>query len=136
MFRTTHAAMIVTNHWHRNVPTAVLRCDGCACFQVKANGLLVFVPKYGIEGPVYFTGKASGIGGGGGNTAGAHGTAGACDDGDAAYILDEAKQTVSARYLTRLCACLWICGRLQSWVREHENKRHALCQDVGYFVQA
>lgn len=25
--------------------------------QVKANGLIVFVPKYGIEGPVYLTEK-------------------------------------------------------------------------------
>lgn len=28
-----------------------------AWLQVKANGLIVFVPKYGIEGPVYLTGK-------------------------------------------------------------------------------
>ena len=26
--------------------------------QVRANGLVVFVPKYGIEGPVYLTEKA------------------------------------------------------------------------------
>lgn len=25
------------------------------CLQVKANGLVVFVPKYGIEGPVYLS---------------------------------------------------------------------------------
>ena len=25
--------------------------------QVKANGLIVFVPKYGIEGPIYLTEK-------------------------------------------------------------------------------
>lgn len=41
---------------------------GCACMltvcagralllQVKQNGLVVFVPKYGIEGPVYLTPK-------------------------------------------------------------------------------
>jgi exosome complex exonuclease DIS3/RRP44 len=27
------------------------------CLQVKANGLIVFVPKYGIEGPIYLTEK-------------------------------------------------------------------------------
>ena len=27
--------------------------------QVRANGLIIFVPKYGIEGPVYLTKKAS-----------------------------------------------------------------------------
>ena len=26
--------------------------------QVRANGLVIFVPKYGIEGPVYLTEKA------------------------------------------------------------------------------
>ena len=32
--------------------------DSPAHAQVRANGLVVFVPKYGIEGPVYLTEKA------------------------------------------------------------------------------
>ena len=47
--------------------------------QVRANGLILFVPKYGIEGPVYLTGK----------------DAVAADAAE--YVLDEAKQTVSSR---------------------------------------
>jgi exosome complex exonuclease DIS3/RRP44 len=48
--------------------------------QVRANGLILFVPKYGIEGPVYLTGKDAPAG------------------ADASeYTLDEAKQTVTSR---------------------------------------
>ena len=32
------------------------RCCSCS-LQVKANGLVVFVPRYGIEGPVFLTDK-------------------------------------------------------------------------------
>lgn len=42
--------------------------------QVKANGLVVFVPKYGIEGPVYFYERGS--------------------EEASQYVLDEAAQTV------------------------------------------
>ena len=47
--------------------------------QVRANGLILFVPRYGIEGPVYLTGKD------------------ATAQDAAAYVLDEAKQTVTAQ---------------------------------------
>lgn len=42
--------------------------------QVKANGLVVFVPKYGIEGPVYFYERGS--------------------EEASQYVLDDAAQTV------------------------------------------
>ena len=38
---------------------AVTTQDGAAGAQVRANGLIIFVPKYGIEGPVYLTKKDS-----------------------------------------------------------------------------
>lgn len=44
--------------------------------QVRANGFIVFVPKYGIEGPVYLTEKRA--------------------DAEAAWTMDEAKQTVAS----------------------------------------
>lgn len=46
--------------------------------QVKANGLIVFVPKYGIEGPVYLTPKDNN------------------QPAEQQYILDEEKQCVVA----------------------------------------
>ncbi len=56
-------------------PSHLSRLDA----QVRANGLIIFVPKYGIEGPVYLVGKD------------------ASAEDAAAYQLDEAKQTVSSR---------------------------------------
>jgi exosome complex exonuclease DIS3/RRP44 len=62
--------------------------------QVKANGLVVFVPRYGIEGPVFLTDKD-------GNSL----APGAADEQQQQpqFVLDEDKQTVvaadgSARY--------------------------------------
>ena len=49
--------------------------------RVKANGLIVFVPKFGIEGPVFLGGKPGGEGEGGAAAA-------------AAFAFDEDKQTV------------------------------------------
>ncbi len=43
--------------------------------QVRANGFIVFVPKYGIEGPVYLVEKGA--------------------DAEAAWTMDEVKQTVA-----------------------------------------
>lgn len=57
----------------------VLICCGFKFAQVKANGLILFVPKYGIEGPVYLTGK----------------DAAAADVAE--FILDESKQTLTSR---------------------------------------
>lgn len=55
--------------------------------QVRANGLIVFVPKYGIEGPVYLDdGKPAAEGDGGSSS-----TAAAADG---AYVYDEEKQSV------------------------------------------
>ncbi len=54
--------------------------------QVKANGLLVFVPKYGIEGPVYLTSKAD-------NT----NQSATEDQSLVQFVLDEEKQTVQSR---------------------------------------
>lgn len=55
------------------------------CPQVKANGLVVFVPRYGIEGPVFLTDKD-------GNQA----AAGAADaeQQQQQFVLDEEKQCV------------------------------------------
>ncbi|KAG2423316.1 hypothetical protein HXX76_015463 [Chlamydomonas incerta] len=66
--------------------------------KVKANGLVVFVPKYGIEGPVYLAPKldknnaaapaaASGSAAGGGAASGS---------GSRQFLLDEEAQTVTA----------------------------------------
>ncbi|KAK9825185.1 hypothetical protein WJX81_004330 [Elliptochloris bilobata] len=67
--------------------------------KVRANGLIVFVPKYGIEGPVYLTerpvGAAPANGAARGPAHGATGTAGS--DACSNYILDEEKQTVTSQ---------------------------------------
>lgn len=62
--------------------------------QVRANGLIVFVPKYGIEGPVYLTEKPAGAA-----SAPAAAPAHAAHSADAApdYVLDEEKQTVTSK---------------------------------------
>ena len=68
--------------------------------RVKSNGLIVFVPKFGIEGPVFLsaatelkskTKKKSAVGsGGGGGVEDLDGEG----DGDGTYIFDEEKQIV------------------------------------------
>lgn len=80
--------------------------------QVRSNGLIVFVPKYGIEGPVYLddaaaTAAAAGAdGGSSGSGAGAGGSSGsgkarrgvgAAPPADSQYVYDEEKQTVHSR---------------------------------------
>ncbi|KAG2491107.1 hypothetical protein HYH03_010551 [Edaphochlamys debaryana] len=74
--------------------------------RVKANGLVVFVPKYGIEGPVYLTGKgadtaknnaaAAGLGAGGSGAVGAAGGAAGGSRAGPSFILDEEAQSVTA----------------------------------------
>ena len=54
--------------------------------QVRANGLIIFVPKFGIEGPVYLTAK--------GAPPAASGTA---TVGESDFLLDEEKQTVKSK---------------------------------------
>jgi exosome complex exonuclease DIS3/RRP44 len=66
--------------------------------QVKANGLVVFVPKYGIEGPVYLTSKAKeqqrqNVGASASGQKGVAGSEEAADE----YMLDEEKQTVVSK---------------------------------------
>jgi len=61
--------------------------------QVRANGVIVFVPKYGIEGPVYLTVRP----GGPGAPDAAPGRAAAPACAGAELVLDEEKQTVSSR---------------------------------------
>lgn len=52
--------------------------------QVKANGLVVFIPKYGIEGPVYLGPKAPG--------------SSDPNNAEAAnWVLDDEAQTVTAK---------------------------------------
>lgn len=78
--------------------------------KVKANGLIVFVPKYGIEGPVYLTpaeykgpalpggaGKARGKGGGSSSNNRVAEAEEAAGGGGGAYVLDEETQTVMSR---------------------------------------
>ncbi|KAJ9518542.1 hypothetical protein QJQ45_018546, partial [Haematococcus lacustris] len=64
--------------------------------KVKSNGLVVFVPKFGIEGPLYLTARSATDAN---NSAGAVATA--ARSGKAAvepeYVLDDEKQTVTAR---------------------------------------
>lgn len=55
---------------------------------MRANGFIVFVPKYGIEGPVYLTEKGA--------------------DAEAAWTMDEAKQTVTSTDGATRCGSLRI----------------------------
>ena len=57
--------------------------------QVRANGLIVFVPRYGIEGAVYLTPKEEGGGGGGGGKGGGQQQAGGQQQ---QFVLDEERQ--------------------------------------------
>ncbi len=67
--------------------------------QVKSNGLIVFVPKYGIEGPVYLTPPSSGKGARGSRDKKGNNKVGAAsaDGEDEAYILDEEAQAVTSK---------------------------------------
>lgn len=71
--------------------------------KVKANGLVVFVPRYGIEGAVFLTPKEDGKGGGskgGGGSGGGTGGSGAGGSGSGGqqqqFVLDEERQTVAS----------------------------------------
>jgi S1 domain len=54
------------------------------CVQVRTNGFIVFVPKYGIEGPVYLAEKGAAA--------------------DASWAMDEAKQLVTSPDNQTRCA--------------------------------
>lgn len=64
--------------------------------QVKANGLVVFVPRYGIEGPVFLTDNDGNALTGGGGGAAATAAAVGSDGVQQQFVLDEDKQTVVA----------------------------------------
>ncbi|KAI3428619.1 hypothetical protein D9Q98_007442 [Chlorella vulgaris] len=63
--------------------------------KVRANGLIVFVPKYGIEGPVYLDDDAAANGGADGG--GKKKKSAAAAAADSAYVYDEEKQTVRSK---------------------------------------
>jgi exoribonuclease R len=72
-----------------------------SALQVRANGLIVFVPKYGIEGPVYLEDSAAAAAAAdgpapasGGRKKGAPAAAAAADS---LYVYDEEKQTVRSK---------------------------------------
>jgi exosome complex exonuclease DIS3/RRP44 len=60
--------------------------------QVRTNGVVVFVPKYGIEGPVYLTQKAKD-----GTTGGPGAASKSKHNLEAEYMLDEEKQTIVSK---------------------------------------
>eukprot|EP00887_Chlorella_sp_A99_P004969 scaffold4.g4969.t1 len=63
---------------------------------VRSNGLIVFVPKYGIEGPVYLEGPSAAAGGGAGSaTQQQAGQKQQQEEGN--FIYDEEKQMVRSR---------------------------------------
>ncbi len=63
---------------------------------MRANGLVVFVPKYGIEGPVYLTEK--GRAGAAARTGGVPSAAAAhAEAQEEEFVLDEEKQSVASR---------------------------------------
>jgi exosome complex exonuclease DIS3/RRP44 len=66
--------------------------------KVRANGLVVFVPRYGIEGAVYLTSKdgAAAGGGGGGGGGAAQQQQQQQQQPAVAFVLDEERQTVAA----------------------------------------
>ena len=74
-----------------------------SALQVRANGLIVFVPKYGIEGPVYLEDSAAAAAAAdgpapasGGRKKGAPAPAAAAA-ADSLYVYDEEKQTVRSK---------------------------------------
>lgn len=80
-----------------NTPVAICTLDPRPCnprVQVRPSSLIVFVPKYGIEGPVFLEDEAA--------AAAASGRAAAGSAVDSAYIYDEDKQV--------WCACVCVAG--------------------------
>lgn len=82
--------------------------------QVRANGLIIFVPKYGIEGPVYLTKHKKDASAAQGSFSGSHQTAAASVastsqsskqhpdtqqglDQEEEFVLDEEKQMILSR---------------------------------------
>ena len=77
--------------------------------QVRSNGLIVFVPKYGIEGPVYLddappadgANGASGSSSSGGGVGGAARRKGGAPPADSNFVYDEEKQVSTGVNSTR-----------------------------------
>ncbi len=72
-----------------------MRVPSCDVRQVRANGIIVFVPKYGIEGPVYLTEKGA--------------------DEEAAWTMDEAAQALSAVDGSAKCVSCFLHSQLSIW---------------------
>ena len=64
--------------------------------QVKANGLIVFVPKFGIEGPVYLTPPPSSSTSKAGGATKKKGTLAVAEE-EELFVLDEEAQAVTSR---------------------------------------
>jgi hypothetical protein len=76
----------------------------------------VFVPKFGIEGPVYLTPRSDSSSKGSSGKAGSSSSA-AVEEG--AFVLDEKKQTVVSRCVRAclrmlVCVCVWLGGGRES----------------------
>lgn len=88
-----------------------------ASLQVRANGLIVFVPKYGIEGPVYLEDSAAAAAaaaadGGAGPSSGSsrkQGAAAAAAAAESNFVYDEEKQVGSGLHVLA-------CVRVPSWL--------------------
>jgi exosome complex exonuclease DIS3/RRP44 len=107
--------------------------------RVRANGLVVFVPKYGIEGPVFFDAaeraakEAAGVGGGAVEAAagaGAGAAAGAAADAAAAaqagaWVYDEEAQSVRSTCRSASYA-LFDAAAVRISVAEGAGRRRAL----------
>ncbi len=80
-------------HVHLCILLSWLSRDAGTCvltMQVKANGLIVFVPKYGIEGPVYLTPKDK-------PQKGPRSAPVAATAAEEQFVLDEERQTVRSK---------------------------------------
>lgn len=103
--------------------------------KVRANGLIVFVPKYGIEGPVYLeeaAAAAAAVADGGGASGGAGGGSRkkVVSAADSNYVYDEEKQTVRSKdggtHYTVFDKCaVRICVE-----ETHGNRRHLVLRLV------
>jgi exosome complex exonuclease DIS3/RRP44 len=81
--------------------------------KVQANGLIVFVPKFGIEGPIYFDSNAS-------NTEG---------NETAAFTFDEERQTVANDSGTMQYTVFDPCA-VRIYVKEGVGRRRALALEL------
>ncbi|KAK9823835.1 hypothetical protein WJX72_005833 [[Myrmecia] bisecta] len=97
--------------------------------KVRSNGLIIFVPKYGIEGPVYFTPKDAAASAKGGARAAipkqpVSAAAAGSAPPESEYILDEEKQTVTSPD-GKVCYTIFDKAAVRIAVEEtHGQRRH------------